>query len=833
MATYNTGNPLGSVAVKDLFDNAQNLDSAVNSRASGTWTDRFGVERKTWKGIEDKAAFDIATAVAKAVEEGTVAAEGFRDESAQARDESRVARDAAQEARADAVAAAGAIGPVEFYDTYAQALAAAAGEKRLIEIARDETLGGARTRYWAEGGTLDFAVNLDQWRLDLTQPSGNEPIGGFDGFGKLKAYSGKATVANVIGPRISARPTIEGVFHRFDGDASTPDDGGVYCIRDALNRAWLRKIGDTIYADWGGARPGVESQDAINRAATVASRLKIKLSFFGGEYLIRPSISTSDEAGLTTIGIELLSNLWVITNDDTTLKIVDGFSTDAAPKRHALFFSKKFLKNIKVIGPVLDMNGYNNPISPNRLDKVFSRFTNAQIIFSGTINGVAAGANNVVVKRTTCKNNAGVSCIVMAQSNTSGITLGKGWKLLHNRFENVGLDTDDHSSVFGWATNVDVLYNTFTNDVPRDIVKRVGGLVAYEIHGSNTTFSGNHINNYYQGLWVGSNLSEDVVRNILVFGNTARVSGNFLDFFSANLTSGESAASKISVVNAYGNVIEITSDAVGDQVKAFFKIAARKQPTQVKIHNNICRTTDTTKNVVLCLAIASPNQLAMADQIEIYENECTGVVAGVVFYFNGNGSDDENDFGSFSVENNRLGTLAPSPGGLYLNVDIILYGPSAGRVRKLRVGGLEQANPINVGANYAGSRATVYGKAVVPVTVNWNGITIGNGATFKKIAIDTDAGVAMVHARVEAGTTTTAAGPIYPIFSGLLANANSTATVMHSKTGSILSIAALVQNTANYVSLYTPARSQFSAVDFSNTSALTLEANFPCAYANI
>lgn len=51
MTTYNTGNPLGSADPRDLYDNAENLDNAVNSTAN-EWTDRLGVERKTWAAIE-------------------------------------------------------------------------------------------------------------------------------------------------------------------------------------------------------------------------------------------------------------------------------------------------------------------------------------------------------------------------------------------------------------------------------------------------------------------------------------------------------------------------------------------------------------------------------------------------------------------------------------------------------------------------------------------------------------------------------------------------------------------------------------------------------------
>ncbi|MDM2930679.1 hypothetical protein [Citrobacter sp. Cm046] len=55
MTTYNTGNPLGSAAAKDLYDNAENLDHLTNDRVNESYPDRFGVQRKTWYGIERSA----------------------------------------------------------------------------------------------------------------------------------------------------------------------------------------------------------------------------------------------------------------------------------------------------------------------------------------------------------------------------------------------------------------------------------------------------------------------------------------------------------------------------------------------------------------------------------------------------------------------------------------------------------------------------------------------------------------------------------------------------------------------------------------------------------
>lgn len=47
--TYGTMNPLGSTDPRDLYDNAQSLDNAVNS-ASPLFSDRFGTSRKTLSG---------------------------------------------------------------------------------------------------------------------------------------------------------------------------------------------------------------------------------------------------------------------------------------------------------------------------------------------------------------------------------------------------------------------------------------------------------------------------------------------------------------------------------------------------------------------------------------------------------------------------------------------------------------------------------------------------------------------------------------------------------------------------------------------------------------
>ena len=69
MTTYNTGNALGSTDPKDLYDNAENFDDAMNDVDSASWTDRFGRARKTYGEIERLADPGTALAAAERAEE--------------------------------------------------------------------------------------------------------------------------------------------------------------------------------------------------------------------------------------------------------------------------------------------------------------------------------------------------------------------------------------------------------------------------------------------------------------------------------------------------------------------------------------------------------------------------------------------------------------------------------------------------------------------------------------------------------------------------------------------------------------------------------------------
>lgn len=143
------------------------------------------------------------------------------------------------EAKATAEAAALSYSP---FETYAQMVAGLpALQEGVAEVAVDETRDNARVRYRVKDGVATFLVNMDQLRIDLTNPSGSEPAGGFIDYSKLRAYSGPAIRAQVL------QKGLSGHFSRTA--EAIPDNGGTVIV-DALGRSWVREFSGRVAATW-------------------------------------------------------------------------------------------------------------------------------------------------------------------------------------------------------------------------------------------------------------------------------------------------------------------------------------------------------------------------------------------------------------------------------------------------------------------------------------------------------------------------------------------------------------------------------------------------------
>ncbi|MCK0153848.1 hypothetical protein MWU49_09045 [Alcanivorax sp. S6407] len=135
--SYDTGNPVPSKDPRDLVDNAENMDEAVNGTGD-SWTDRLGNSRPTLKRLEDdypQAGVDADRAEAALAD--TLVAQG---ETEDARDDAVAAQAGAELAEANAgVSASAAATSAGDAQTYADAAAAAPS------IYADTTAGLAAT----------------------------------------------------------------------------------------------------------------------------------------------------------------------------------------------------------------------------------------------------------------------------------------------------------------------------------------------------------------------------------------------------------------------------------------------------------------------------------------------------------------------------------------------------------------------------------------------------------------------------------------------------------------------------------------------------------------
>ncbi len=201
--SYDTGNPVPSKDPRDLVDNAENLDEAVNGTGD-SWTDRLGNSRPTLKRLEDdypqagvdadraeaaKDEAEVAQAAAEAAQSGAETAESNAATSASsaATSETNAATSASDaQTYADAAANAGGI----YEDTTAGLAATSEGDYFYVPSSEDGELlilylhdtGGVATEIGASpaAGVIDDLFNLEEQtseRVALFQDDdGNVPL---------------------------------------------------------------------------------------------------------------------------------------------------------------------------------------------------------------------------------------------------------------------------------------------------------------------------------------------------------------------------------------------------------------------------------------------------------------------------------------------------------------------------------------------------------------------------------------------------------------------------------------------------------------------------------
>ena len=211
----------------------------------------------------------------------------------------------------------------------------------------------------------------------------------------------------------------------------------------------------------------------------------------------------------------------------------------------------------------------------------FSEYNQSQIYVSGTPGGVAARIDNASIERCRFINNPGVSCLCMAQSNSLGVALGSGWRVVNNDFENNGYDSIDHSSVYGWANEVLFAGNRLINPT-QYTAQYGGGVAAYEVHGSNHTFVDNYVRNFYRGMWVAENYTT-AAENTLVADNIFDgIKAGAVEFFGQVAAAYSARHTRVS-----RNIIRLDNNIhPGLDLKTGVNVASSYVQSQIEIADN-------------------------------------------------------------------------------------------------------------------------------------------------------------------------------------------------------------------------------------------------------
>lgn len=547
----------------------------------------------------------------------------------------------------------------------------------------------------------------------------------------------------------------DGIIY-FKGEIGDPDPYYKRYVEDHINVKWFGAKGDGINND----------APIINQAIDTTSMLKMRLFIPKTDdfYLIDPEIFETDESSpvyaTVRVGMLLKCNMNVF-SDGAILKLKDGISTETEPVAIRMFFSNKFLYDISISGLILDMNGLNNPITNKSVLPIeYSRKTQFHFGFSGTENGTAAGANNVLIENCSFINTAGVTCIAVSQSNAWDSGLGKNWIIRNCLFKNNGLDSADHSSIYARANDVVCYNNTFYNDVMTSVNNPTSGQVAYEAHGSNQNFFNNTIENYYQGLWVGFNNSQHTLENIYIYDNVYRVGGVFVDFYNGNLENPPFYPIDVKNVYIKSNVGTITNDNVDITTKQFVRINAKKAPSNVFIENNTLVNESVNKECYFFAGINNLGQVNSLNKVFINNNSGTNLDNGCVFSWR-----VDMDFGHVEILNNSFEYKNNSA------YDIKCYGTNtsiAGKINNLIVSNINSVFSDN------NNRAIISGYFNFPLNnMSIIGLSIENGSLQKSIS--SQGNYLTVNVELKIGSLTSFDG--YPITFKVNGTSSKTSTV--------------------------------------------------------
>lgn len=167
---------------------------------------------------------------------------------------------------------------------------------------------------------LPASDSSTQLRIDLAEDSGYTLIGGLDDkvsphlldYAELRAYTGPYSVITIIDPYLSGTFSVTGSGVEDHGTLIVGVDG----------RKWKRLDSFPLKASWFGAKPGIDSTDAIQRAINVRAALGWNAG--SDKIILDGSLQINGQVILTT-DVELSGNWCTITSTSDNPIFVSGY----------------------------------------------------------------------------------------------------------------------------------------------------------------------------------------------------------------------------------------------------------------------------------------------------------------------------------------------------------------------------------------------------------------------------------------------------------------------------------------------------------------------------
>jgi hypothetical protein len=371
-------------------------------------------------------------------------------------------------------------------------------------------------------------------------------------------------------------------------------------------------------------RSSFDCAGGLERAIAAAAGAGGVVSLPRGHYLLRPRHPLAHADSFPCLAaVRMVTGMRLHGEPGALLRMVPEYSSDRSPRAMVMFATTTPIEDIEFRGLILDMNGRNNPISPQRAQGVYNRFPQAHVFVSGGSGRAAARVDRAQITDCVFRDSNGVSCIVMGQTADNRAVLGQDWTLERCRFLDNGMDTDDHSSIFAYAEGVRTTACTFANVAP---FGPTGVNTAYEVHGSRQTISNCEFVNMIRGVWVANNYTA-VTAGTMIKDSQFRTIFYGVDFYHDR-----ASAKGIRQTTISGNNFAFDDAAIRSiprlDFKAAVQIASEYAQQEVRISGNSVSKTGATITSAFVVITGGHSGKARHDAIVASDNQGRGLTFG-------------------------------------------------------------------------------------------------------------------------------------------------------------------------------------------------------------